>query len=130
MLGRLGKFFDLGFAPEAASADVPLMLGKKGPSQRERLLWELAAWSLLTCGIFLRKALAPLELSWSRAGLTPAALTASAVIALAIFPAFMKWFNKRRPTVSLEHFATPFAFGFFLDLAKVAALKVFPSWNA
>ena len=106
------------------------MLGKKGPSQRERLLWEIVAWLLLTCGIFLRKALAPMELSWNRAGLTPAALTASAVIALAVFPPFMKWFNKRRPKISLEHFAIPFAFGFFLDLAKVAALKLFPSGHA
>ncbi len=127
---KLGRFFNLGFAAPSDSPPVPLMLGKKRPSAWQRLLWEVASWLLVTCGIFLRKALMLPELTWTTQHLTLGAFLASAAIALATFPPFMKWFNRRRPRVSVEHFATAFAFGFFLDLAAVAAYKIVPRWHA
>src|SRR5579864_2065414 len=126
---KLSTFFNLGFEAPSPSPAVPLMLGGNRPNRRQRLLWEAACRLLVTSGIFLRKALVLADLSWAGGNLTPGAFLASAVIALAVFPPFMKWFNQRRPSVSLEHFATAFAFGFFLDLAALAAHKIVPHWR-
>lgn len=123
---RIQKFFSLGFASQAQPADVPLMLGKGRRTQRLEILWEVSAWLSVSCGICLRKAIAPSDLTWNGSRLTLGTFLASAVIALATFPPFMKWLNIRRPKVSLEHFATPFAFGFFLDLAAVSAFRIAP----
>jgi hypothetical protein len=128
---KLGNYFSLGFESKSVGTpapNVPLMLGKKHPSRREELLWEIACWLLLTLGVFLRKAIVIATLGWDRGNLTLGAFLASAVIALAVFPPFMKWFNHRRPGASLGNFATAFAFGFFLDLASVAAHKIAPGW--
>ena len=46
----------------------------------------------------------------------------SVVIALAVFPWLMRKLTKIRSKPGLEHIATAFAFGFFLDLAKVALI--------
>jgi hypothetical protein len=123
---RIRNYFGLGFVLTPASPELPLMLGKKRPSRRREVLWATAAWFLLACGIFLRKALVILDVSWNASRLTPGTFLASGVIAFAVFPPFMLWFRKRRPKVGLEHFATPFAFGFFLDLARVAAFHYWP----
>jgi hypothetical protein len=46
------------------------------------------------------------------------------VVGLAVFPMMMRWINRRRRRAGLEHVAVPFAFGFFLDLALVAAARL------
>jgi hypothetical protein len=128
---KLRDYFSLGFELKSAgepAPNVPLMLGKKRPSRREEVLWEIACWLLLTLGVFFRKAIAIATLGWVQGNLTLGAFLASAVIALAVFPPFMKWFNRRRPGANLENFTTAFAFGFFLDLASVAAHKIAPHW--
>ena len=129
MLEKLGNYFSLGFEAPSSSPDVPLMLGGKRPRRSQTLLWELACWLLVTCGVFLRKALVLTNLAWVGGNLTPGAFAASAVIALATFGPFMKWFSTRRPIGSLEHLATAFAFGFFLDLAGLAAHKINLHWG-
>lgn len=126
---KVAKFFDLGFMPASTDPDVPLMLGKRQPSRRQRDLWQLASWIFVTCGIFLRKGLVITELSWMSDRLTLKAFLASSVIALAIFRPFMRWFNKRRPRFGFEHFAASFGFGFSLDLATVAAQTIIPHWR-
>lgn len=126
MSGRIQNYFSLGFAAEPEGPKIPLMLGKKRKNAGQTLLWEVSAWLLVACGIFSRKALEPGELIWDWSRLTVGAFLASLVIALATFPLLMKWLNRRRPKVGLEHFATSFAFGFFLDLAAVSALKIAP----
>jgi len=131
LTNKLRNYFSLGFESKSvgqATPNLPLMLGKKRPSRRERLLWEIACWLLLTLGIFLRKAIVIATLGWVPGNFTVGALLASAVIALAVFPPFMKWFNHRRLGASLENFAAAFAFGFFLDLASVAVHKIAPRW--
>lgn len=125
---KVATFFDLGFMAASTDPDVPLMLGKRQPSRLQRDLWQLASWIFVTCGIFLRKGLVITELGWMSDRLTFRAFLASAVIALATFRPFMRWFNKRRPSFGFEHFAASFGFGFFLDLATVAAQTI-PHWH-
>jgi len=124
--GQLAKFFDLGFMSPSKDPDVPLMLGTKGPSQLQRNLWQLGSWMAVALGIFLRKGLVITELSWMGDRLTLNALAAAAVIALAAFRPFMRWFNKSRPRFGFEHVAASFGFGFFLDLATLAAQTIVP----
>lgn len=126
MTGKIQNYFSLGFAGEPEAPKIPLMLGRKRGGAGKRLLREVSAWLLVACGIFSRKALVLKDLRWDWSGLTVAAFLASVVIALATFPLLMKWLNRRRPKVGLEQFATSFAFGFFLDLAAVSALRVAP----
>lgn len=123
---KIQNFFSLGFAVEPEAPKRPLMLGKKGKGRKRKLVWEVAAWLLVACGIFLRKALDVKHLDIVLSQMTVTAFLASAIIALATLPLLMRWLNRRRPKVGLEHIATPFAYGFFLDLAAVSALKFVP----
>lgn len=126
MTGKIQNYFSLGFSAEPEAPKIPLMLGKKRGGAGKRLLWEVSAWLLVAGGIFSRKALMLNDFVWDWSRLTVGAFLASLVIGLATFPLLMKWLNRRRPKVGLEHFATSFAFGFFLDLAAVSALKIAP----
>lgn len=125
-VNKIRDYFSLGFVSHPTSTEVPLMLGKKLPSRSNEILWEISAWLLVACGIFLRKALVIMNVSWNVSRLTPGSFLASGVLALAVLPPFMRWFWKRQPKVSVQHFATPFAFGFFLNLATVSALHYWP----
>ena len=49
------KSFNLGFSTDPRSPDLPLMLGKKRQTRRREILREVAAWVLVSCGIFLRR---------------------------------------------------------------------------
>ena len=126
MTDRIRDFFSLGFAVEPESQEIPLMLGKRRRGRRQKLLWEVAAWLLVAFGIFLRKALDVKHVDMVLSEMTLTAFLASAIIALATFPLFMRWLNRRRPRVGLGHIATPFAYGFFLDMAAVSVLKFAP----
>ena len=129
MLQKIGNYFSLGFESPTPSPDIPLMLGGKRSRPGRMLWWEFSCWLLVTCGIFLRKAMVVTNLAWIGGSLTPGAFAASAVIALATFPPLMKWLNRRSSgKPSLEHYATAFAFGFFLDLANVAVHRIVPHW--
>lgn len=123
---RVAKFFDLGFMPASEDAEVPLMLGAKKPGRLQRNLWQVASWMGVTCGIFLRKGLIITELNWLGGSQTLKSFLAAAVIALATFSPFMKWFSKSRPRFGFEHFAASFGFGFFLDLATLATHRILP----
>jgi hypothetical protein len=96
------------------------MLGRK----RSTLVWEIAAWVAAAAGIFARQGLDLPVLVWNISNVSPGAAVASIVVALAVFPMMMRWLNRRRRRASLEHVAAPFAFGFFLDLAVIAATKL------
>jgi hypothetical protein len=134
--GRRG-FFDLGFRepdvvdrPETADPSLglgpvvvgppPLMLGRK----KSTLGWDIAAWLAVAAGIFARQGLDLPALVWKISNVSPGAVVASVVVGLAVFPMMMRWLNRRRRRASLEHVAAPFAFGFFLDLAVVAAVRI------
>ena len=67
---KLADYFNLGF-DTPSSPDIPLKLGKRQTRHRISILQELACWLLLTCGIFLRKALMLVDLNWVDASLTP-----------------------------------------------------------
>lgn len=115
--------FDLGFAP-ARSDDVagapPLWLGRR----RNGLGLELAVWLLLAIGVFVRQCLTFPPIEWNLGHVSMGSALGSLAIALAVFPAAMRWLNRRRRTLNMEHFSMAFAFGFFLDLVVVAGLKV------
>lgn len=125
----LASYFSLGFEAEPSPNDIPLMLGKRRPPRSQSLQWEFSCWLLMTAGIFLRKAMVVADLGWVHANLSFGAFLASAVIALAVFPPFMKWFNHRRPGSGLAHYATAFTFGFFVDLARLTTLAIVPHFH-
>jgi uncharacterized membrane protein (DUF4010 family) len=118
------NFFNLGFFSEVKSEKVRLALGGKDRNKRNRRAWSLFAWFLVACGIFLRNGLSITAVSWNLNNLTIGSFLASCVISLAVFPSFMRWMNKQHPKPGLEHIATPFAFGFFLDLAAVSMFRI------
>jgi hypothetical protein len=126
---KVAQFFDLGFTPASNEPATTLMLGSRRPTHFQRNLWQLVSWLFLTCGIFLRKGLAITDLSWVGNKLTLGAFLASAVIGLAIFRPFMRWITKSRPKFGFEHCAASFGFGFFLNLAVVAAQSYGPHWR-
>ena len=55
------------------------------------------------------------------------ALLISIVIGLCVFPFAMRLVNKFNPQPGLETIAFPFAFGFFLDMARLAAVHWVPA---
>jgi hypothetical protein len=123
-------FFDLGFRqpdeqaaqnrPRRADGKPPLILGRS----KSTLPWQLAAWLTLACGIFARQGLALPVLVWKLENVSPGAAIAAIVVGLAVFPMMMRWLNRYRQRAGLEHIASPFAFGFFLDLAIVEAARI------
>jgi hypothetical protein len=123
--GGVRKFFSLGFSPEA-QPEARLMLGGGRTGRTRQVAWEVAAWLLAACGIFLRQGLSLPHLGWSIDRLTLGSFLASIVISLAVFPSFMRWVNRKRSKPGLAHVATPFAFGFFLDLTAISLLKIAP----
>jgi hypothetical protein len=114
----LSGIFDLGFYPEPREK---LLLGKKKSLTFAQIAWDVTCWILLALGIFLRQGLQIQDLSWRVERLTAGSFAASLVISFALFSMLMRRFNKRRPRPGLLHVTVPFAFGFFLDLAKVSA---------
>ncbi len=118
-------YFNLGFSPTQLE-EVPLALGGNGRERATKILWEVAAWLLVALGIFLRKALTLPGLGWDVSRFSLPAFLASCAISLAVFPPFMRWVNRRRSKPSFVHVATPFAFGFFLDLTAVAVSQIVP----
>lgn len=124
--GVLGVF-DLGFFSGDIPTRLPLELGQGSTRHTRRILWEVAGWLLIACGIFVRQALLLPSAQWLTPNLNLGAFLAAAMISLAVFPFFMRRLNRRRPKPGVEHVAIPFAFGFFLDLAATSALKIAPS---
>lgn len=125
------KFLNLGFYPRDIETELPLQLGKrpKTRSQWLKVRWQIAAWLLVAIGIFVRQGLQFPPITWDVTQLNVGTFLGSLIIALAVFPWFMRWINRKRPEPSLEHAAAPFAFGFFLDLsalAIVSAIKLVP----
>jgi hypothetical protein len=123
--------FDLGFRgsedpdisaalPNTEGERPPLMLGPR----KSTLVWEVSAWLAVAGGIFCRQGLDLPSLVWRLSNISVGTAVASLVVALAVFPMMMRWINRRRRRASLEHIAAPFAFGFFLDLAMLALVKV------
>ena len=119
-------FFDLGFFPAAESSQLPLQLGKPRASHVRRIIWEVAVWLLVACGIFFRQALSVVDAGWDVSRLSAGSFSASVVISLAVFPAVMRWINKRHQDPGIQHIAAPFAFGFFLDLAALSLIRLVP----
>ena len=122
VIPAIRKHFALGFLPDAAR--VPLALGKPSKSSAARIRWDLVTWGLLAVGIFIRQGMVLPALDWKIQRLTLGSFLASAAISLAILPMFMRWVNRKRAKPGLAHVATPFAFGFFLDLTRVSVLTL------
>ena len=112
--------------PQVQAAELPLMLGGGHTKKTRRVTWEVVAWLLVASGIFLRQGLSLPQVAWNLDRLTPGSFLASVVISLAFFPSFMRWMNRKRPQPGVAHVATPFAFGFFLDLTALALLRMVP----
>ncbi len=115
--------FDLGFFPESGEPKKRLLLGPKKLSLKQ-IIWDIICWILTALGIFLRQSLDFSDLSWYYNRLTGSSFVVSLVISFALFPTLMRRLNRKRQRPGLEHIATPFAFGFFLDLVKVSAYRL------
>jgi hypothetical protein len=96
------------------------MLGRK----KSTLQWQIAAWLAVAAGIFSRQGLKLPDMVWLLSNINIGTAIGSVVVGLAVFPMMMRWLNRRRRRAGLEHIAGPFAFGFFLDLAVLAATKI------
>lgn len=119
------RVLDLGFFSGPKEITEPLYLGPPGKLSKKQIIWDIICWVLVGMGMFLRQGLDVENMEWKPERLTFGAFLASVVISFALFPWFMRWFNKRRPAPGVEHIATPFAFGFFLDLAAATIWKRF-----
>jgi hypothetical protein len=120
LLGRVGRYFgDLGFYPDQIEFGPGL--------PQRRLVWSLTAYVLLLLGILAQQTIdlgkKPLNPSWHN--LTWPMLLASAVVAFALFPPFMAWFNRKRKKPSWEHILWAFSFGFFVNLSTNFIWKKF-----
>jgi hypothetical protein len=119
--GFMKYFLDLNFYPEA-----PVELG--GSLAQKRLYWTLLSYLLLAIGIFCRQCIplpaqnGVLDFSFANVRLTVA--LASSIIALAIFPPFTRWFNRRFRNASWGHLMWAFTFGFFVDLSNKAIAHI------
>jgi hypothetical protein len=116
--------FDLGFYPVPSSTRERLPLGRKSLTFAQ-MAWDVTCWILLALGIFLRQGLQLQNLTWRVERLTVGSFAASLVISFALFPMLMRRLNRWQPRPGLLQAATPFAFGFFLNLATVSAYKWF-----
>ena len=119
----LSRMFDLGFFPEPQEKDRPLWLGRRRLNTRQ-IVWDVISWFLVALGIFLRHALDLATLAIRSGDLHLGSALASLIVALAVFPVFMRWLNTRRPQPGFPQVATAFSFGFFLDVAVVAAVRI------
>jgi hypothetical protein len=120
LLGRVGHYFvDLGFYPNQIEFGPAL--------PQKRLAWSLTAYLLLLLGIVAQQIIdlgkKPLSPSWHN--LTWPMLLASAVVAVALFPPFTAWFNRKRKNPSWEHVLWAFSFGFFVNLSTNVIWKKF-----
>ena len=90
-------------------------------------MWTISAYVLLFLGLFSHQCIdlgrKPIEFSTSNVRLS--VLAASAVLAIALFPAFIHWFNHKRKQPSWEHILWAFSFGFFIDLSSTLIWKRF-----
>jgi hypothetical protein len=124
---RILSALDLGFPTEIQVPKEGVWLGKEPELtviKISKLAWEISAWVLVSLGIFIRQGIDIPALAWHIDHLSLGAFLASVAIALAVFPWFMRWFNKKRPKPGIEHIGTVFGFGFFLDLAKVSVFTI------
>jgi hypothetical protein len=111
-LARIARYYlDLGFY----SGRIEF-----GPSvMTRRLTWALASYLLLVAGLICQQAIdlsrRPLIFSlpydWR-------VFVASAIVGVALFAPFTRWFTKRRPRPSWEHVLWAFSFGFFVNLSS------------
>ncbi len=111
----LDYFANLGFYPDRVELGPGLM--------RKRLYWTLASFLLLAAGIFLRQCIGSLKtgsLDFSISNFRWTVAIASSVVALAVFPPYMRWFNKHVREASWGQVLWAFSFGFFVDLASSA----------
>lgn len=121
------NYFDLGLGGADSEAGntrtqrPPLNLGRKKP---QGIGWEITAWLAVAAGIFARQGLQITKLTWDLSNIRVGAGVASVVVALAVFPMMMRWFVKRTQRGTLELVAAPFAFGFFIDLAALALVRL------
>jgi hypothetical protein len=118
--GIIRNLFDLGFYPDPTRS---VYLG--GELSWKHIAWDIVSWLSLSFGIFLRQGLVLAErLDWTLERLSWGVFLASVVVGLAVFRVFMKWFNRHRPKPGLVHIASPFAFGFFLNLAALSLFRI------
>lgn len=105
-------FLDLGFYPGQIEFGTGL--------PRKRLIWSIVAYLLLFAGLLFQQCIdvskAPIMFSPNNVRWT--VLIASAVVAVALFPLFINWFNRKRQKPSWEHVLWAFSFGFFVNLSS------------
>jgi hypothetical protein len=103
-------FLDLGFWPRRVE------LGQSLVGARGR--WTLASYGLLTLGLFARQWTAFPAVRLDLANFNVSVFLASVVIATAIFPPFMVWFNRKVEEPGWPQVLWAFSFGFFVDLVR------------
>lgn len=112
-------FLDLGFYPGQIEFGAGL--------PRKRLLWSIAVYLLLFLGLLSQQCtdVSKVPIVFSVGNLRWTVLIASAVVAVALFPLFTRWFNKKRRKPSWEHVLWAFSFGFFVNLSTNVIWKKF-----
>jgi hypothetical protein len=111
----LNYFANLDFYPDRVELGPGLM--------RKRLYWTVTSFLLLASGIFFRQCIGSLKtgnLDFSLSNFRLTVAIASSVVALAVFPPYMRWFNRRVREASWGQVLWAFSFGFFVDLASSA----------
>ena len=120
-LGRASRYFlDLGFYPGQIEFG--------GGLPRKRLIWSVAVYLLLFVGLFSQQCidLTKVPIKFSINNVQGDVLAGSAVVAIALFPVFMLWFNnKLNKEPSWEHVLWAFSFGFFVNLSSNLIWKKF-----
>jgi hypothetical protein len=93
--------------------------------QARRVLSVGGAYLLLSLGIFARQIIDLPAIRFAPEQANTSVLAASFIVALAVFPPFMRWINIHRPVPGIEHILAPFTVGFFLNLLLKFLVK---SW--
>lgn len=119
-LSRASRYFlDLGFYPGQIEFGASL--------PRKRLIWSIIAYLLLFMGLLSQQCIdiSKVPIAVSVSNLRWTVLVASVVVAIALFPFFTHWFNKKRQKPSWEHVLWAFTIGFFVNLSSNLIWKKF-----
>jgi hypothetical protein len=111
---------DLGFYPDR------LELGR-GIQQRRATL-TVAAYIFLVAGVLSRQCIPLPTVVFNFSNVRYSVVIASILVGTALFPLFMKWFNRTAPRPTFLHAIGAFSFGFFVDLADHSVLGLWKTY--
>ena len=108
-----------------------LWLLERWRARKQRIHLECAAWIFLSLGIFFRQNLDLQTLRWTFVRFELGMFFLTVILALATYPWAMRTYLKNFPrmrSISLNLIAVPFSAGFFLDLARLGAIRLLPGF--